>query len=91
MDLFSLKGKTALVTGCNKGIGKAMAIGLATGRIILNYGDQKKQEESSDIFYTIWILDVVTAEHIMITGLRYRLILWQQATHQMCLMHSWGI
>lgn len=29
MDLFSLTGKTALVTGCNKGIGKAMAIGLA--------------------------------------------------------------
>jgi 2-deoxy-D-gluconate 3-dehydrogenase len=27
--LFSLSGKTALVTGCNKGIGKAMAIGLA--------------------------------------------------------------
>ena len=26
---FSLAGKTALVTGCNKGIGKAMAIGLA--------------------------------------------------------------
>jgi 2-deoxy-D-gluconate 3-dehydrogenase len=26
---FSLIGKTALVTGCNKGIGKAMAIGLA--------------------------------------------------------------
>jgi len=29
MDLFSLKGKTALVTGCTKGIGKAMAVGLA--------------------------------------------------------------
>lgn len=29
LDLFSLKGKTALVTGCNKGIGQAMAIGLA--------------------------------------------------------------
>ena len=27
--LFNLMGKTALVTGCNKGIGKAMAIGLA--------------------------------------------------------------
>jgi 2-dehydro-3-deoxy-D-gluconate 5-dehydrogenase len=28
-DLFSLAGKKALVTGCNKGIGKAMALGLA--------------------------------------------------------------
>jgi 2-deoxy-D-gluconate 3-dehydrogenase len=29
MTSFSLKGKKALVTGCNKGIGKAMALGLA--------------------------------------------------------------
>ncbi|MEO8172340.1 MAG: SDR family oxidoreductase [Sediminibacterium sp.] len=28
-NLFDLSGKTALVTGCNKGIGKAMAVGLA--------------------------------------------------------------
>ncbi|MBA4197075.1 MAG: 2-deoxy-D-gluconate 3-dehydrogenase [Chitinophaga sp.] len=28
-NLFSLEGKTALVTGCNRGIGKAMAVGLA--------------------------------------------------------------
>lgn len=28
-NLFDLSGKTALVTGCNKGIGKAMALGLA--------------------------------------------------------------
>ncbi|MCP4978272.1 MAG: SDR family oxidoreductase, partial [Maribacter sp.] len=29
LDKFSLEGKTALVTGCKRGIGKAMAIGLA--------------------------------------------------------------
>jgi 2-deoxy-D-gluconate 3-dehydrogenase len=29
LDQFKLTGKTALVTGCNKGIGKAMTIGLA--------------------------------------------------------------
>src|SRR5689334_2820914 len=28
-DLFDLTGKTALVTGCSRGIGQAMAIGLA--------------------------------------------------------------
>ena len=29
LDLFNLEGKTALVTGCRRGIGKAMAIALA--------------------------------------------------------------
>ncbi|MCW3463421.1 SDR family oxidoreductase [Chitinophaga nivalis] len=29
MDLFQLQGKTALVTGCKRGIGKAMAVALA--------------------------------------------------------------
>ena len=29
LDDFQLDGKTALVTGCRRGIGKAMAVGLA--------------------------------------------------------------
>ena len=29
LDKFSLEGKTALVTGCKRGIGMAMAVGLA--------------------------------------------------------------
>ena len=29
MQKFDLKGKTALVTGCDTGIGQAMALGLA--------------------------------------------------------------
>ena len=29
LNKFSLEGKTAIVTGCKRGIGKAMAIGLA--------------------------------------------------------------
>lgn len=31
LDLFDLRGKTALVTGCRRGIGKAMALALAEG------------------------------------------------------------
>ncbi|MCB0093413.1 MAG: 2-deoxy-D-gluconate 3-dehydrogenase, partial [Caldilineaceae bacterium] len=29
LELFRLEGKTALVTGCKRGIGKAMALALA--------------------------------------------------------------
>jgi len=54
-QLFNLSGKTALVTGCNKGIGKAMAIGLAeagadiigvSGSLELNGSDIEKKVQS---------------------------------------------
>jgi 2-deoxy-D-gluconate 3-dehydrogenase len=52
LDFFTLKGKTALVTGCNKGIGKGMALGLAeagadiigvSGSLELSGSDIEKQ------------------------------------------------
>jgi 2-deoxy-D-gluconate 3-dehydrogenase len=52
LDFFTLKGKTALVTGCNKGIGKSMALGLAeagadiigvSGSLELSGSDIEKQ------------------------------------------------
>jgi len=45
LDLFRLDGKTALVTGCRRGIGKAMALALAeAGADII--GASRSQEES---------------------------------------------
>ncbi len=48
MDLFNLTGKTALVTGCNRGIGQAMAIGLAeAGADIIGVsGSMQKDSET---------------------------------------------
>ncbi|MEO7530193.1 MAG: SDR family NAD(P)-dependent oxidoreductase [Sediminibacterium sp.] len=54
--IFDLSGKTALVTGCNKGIGKAMALGLAeagadiigvSGSLELSGSDIEKQVQAS--------------------------------------------
>ena len=45
--LFSLEGKTALVTGCKRGIGKAMAIGLAeAGADIIGVSASLEKENS---------------------------------------------
>jgi 2-dehydro-3-deoxy-D-gluconate 5-dehydrogenase len=47
ITLFNLSGKTALVTGCDRGIGKAMAIGLAeAGAAIIGVSRSMALEES---------------------------------------------
>lgn len=47
MTSFSLKGKTALVTGCSKGIGEAMALALAeAGADIIGVSSSLKEEGS---------------------------------------------
>lgn len=53
---FSLEGKTALVTGCNKGIGKGMAIGLAAaGADII--GVSSSLEPGSEVEQEVTALD----------------------------------
>ena len=52
LNKFNLSGKTALVTGCKRGIGKAMAIGLAeAGADIIVVGNaiEKDPELIKDI------------------------------------------
>ena len=51
IDKFQLKGKTALVTGCKRGIGIAMAIALAqTGANIIGVSASLEKEICSKSF-----------------------------------------
>ncbi len=50
---FSLNGKTALVTGSSKGLGRAMAyaLGAAGAKVAFNYcHDRVKAEEAFEVF-----------------------------------------
>ncbi|MEM7381930.1 MAG: SDR family NAD(P)-dependent oxidoreductase [Bacteroidota bacterium] len=49
LDTFSLEGKTALVTGCKRGIGKAMAIGLAEAGADIIGVSATLEESGSDV------------------------------------------
>ncbi|WP_299254773.1 SDR family NAD(P)-dependent oxidoreductase [uncultured Aquimarina sp.] len=49
LDKFSLEGKTALVTGCKRGIGKAMAIGLAEAGANIIGVSASLEKEGSDV------------------------------------------
>lgn len=65
--MFDLKGKTALVTGCNKGIGKAMALGLAAagadiigvaGSLALQGSDIAKEVQALGRSFTAYQADL---------------------------------
>ncbi|WP_199726713.1 SDR family NAD(P)-dependent oxidoreductase [Aquimarina sp. AD1] len=49
LNKFSLEGKTALVTGCKRGIGKAMAIGLAEAGANIIGVSASLEKEGSDV------------------------------------------
>lgn len=78
--LFDLSGKTALVTGCNKGIGKAMAIGLAeaganiigvSGSLELSGSDIEKKVQTLGRTFKAYAADLSSREalHTFITKL----------------------
>ncbi len=57
LDLFQLDGKTALVTGCRRGIGKAMALGLAEAGADIVGVSAQLEASGSDIEREVAALD----------------------------------
>ncbi|MFY0628710.1 MAG: SDR family NAD(P)-dependent oxidoreductase, partial [Reichenbachiella sp.] len=49
IDTFKLEGKVALVTGCKRGIGKAMAVGLAEAGADIIGVSASLEKEGSDV------------------------------------------
>jgi len=67
MDLFNISGKIALVTGCTKGIGKAMAVGLAeagadiigvSGSLALHDSEVEKEVKATGRKFTAYQADL---------------------------------
>ena len=56
MNLFNLSGKTALVTGCKRGIGKAMAEGLAAAGCDIIGVSASLEESGSDVEQSVTAL-----------------------------------
>ena len=79
---FNLSGKIALVTGCNKGIGKAMAIGLAeagadiigvSGSLELSGSDIEKKMQAAGRSFKAYAADLANREalHAFITKVNF--------------------
>ncbi|MCM3390175.1 2-dehydro-3-deoxy-D-gluconate 5-dehydrogenase KduD [Ureibacillus chungkukjangi] len=71
LDYFSLKGKTALVTGARTGIGQAISVGLAAaGAHLILVGHQDNMQETQDKItelqgtYETFLIDLSDVEHL---------------------------
>ena len=56
LDKFSLEGKTAIVTGCKRGIGKAMAVGLAEAGANIIGVSASLEKKGSEVSKTVGML-----------------------------------
>lgn len=83
LNKFSLKGKTALVTGCKRGIGKGMAVALAAaGADIIGVSaslepkgsEVEKEVKALGRNFKGYTVTLATETHCMILSIKLRLI-----------------